>query len=60
MIRRPVLAAAAAAVVTPALGQSWPARPVRILVGYGPGGLGDVSTRIIAEKLSAKLGRPSF
>ncbi len=38
--------------------QSWPARPVRVLIGYGPGGLGDVTTRQVTEKLAEKLGRP--
>ena len=38
--------------------QPWPARPVRVLIGYGPGGLGDVTTRIVAEKLAERLGRP--
>jgi tripartite-type tricarboxylate transporter receptor subunit TctC len=46
-----------AGLVGQARAQSWPARPVRVLIGYGPGGLGDVTTRLIAEKLAEKLGR---
>jgi tripartite-type tricarboxylate transporter receptor subunit TctC len=35
----------------------YPNRPVRIIVPYGPGGVADTSTRIIAERLSFKLGQ---
>jgi tripartite-type tricarboxylate transporter receptor subunit TctC len=37
--------------------EDWPSRPVRILVGFGPGGGTDVVARILAEKLSGALGR---
>ncbi len=36
---------------------TYPTRPVRIIVGYGAGGTGDVSTRIVAQKLSERLGQ---
>jgi tripartite-type tricarboxylate transporter receptor subunit TctC len=35
----------------------YPNRPVRIIVPYGPGGVADTSMRIIAERLSFKLGQ---
>ena len=38
--------------------EDWPARPVRILVGFGAGGGTDVVARIVAEKLSEVLGQP--
>jgi tripartite-type tricarboxylate transporter receptor subunit TctC len=38
--------------------QSYPTRPVKMLVGFGVGGNGDVTVRIIAEKVSARLGQP--
>jgi len=41
----------------PACAQSYPIRPVRIIVPYGAGGIADVTMRIVAEKLSAKLGQ---
>jgi tripartite-type tricarboxylate transporter receptor subunit TctC len=41
-----------------ALAQDWPARPIRILVGFGPGGGTDIVTRIIAQPLSELLGQP--
>jgi tripartite-type tricarboxylate transporter receptor subunit TctC len=58
MQRRSVLALAAGALATPALGQSWPARPVRIIVPFGLGGSADVAARFLAEPLSAALGQP--
>jgi tripartite-type tricarboxylate transporter receptor subunit TctC len=43
-----------------AVAQDYPSRPVRILVGFGPGGLGDIVTRAVAQKLSAQMGQPFF
>ena len=37
---------------------AWPARPVRIIVPFPPGGGTDVIGRIIAQKLNAALGQP--
>jgi tripartite-type tricarboxylate transporter receptor subunit TctC len=39
-----------------AFAQSYPSKPVRIVVGYPPGGSGDFTTRIIAEELQKGLG----
>jgi len=36
--------------------QGYPAKPVRIVVGYPPGGSGDFTTRIIAEEMQKNLG----
>src|SRR5688572_19749590 len=41
-----------------ALAQSYPVKPVRIIVGFSAGGGGDVSGRILAQKMSASLGQP--
>ncbi|SDZ37683.1 Tripartite-type tricarboxylate transporter, receptor component TctC [Variovorax sp. YR634] len=38
--------------------QAWPAKPVRLVVSYPPGGTVDAVARIVAPKLSAKLGQP--
>lgn len=37
--------------------QTWPAKPVRMLFGYTAGGAGDVSARLLAQKLSESLGQ---
>lgn len=36
----------------------YPSRPVTILVGFAPGGAGDVTTRFIADAVKEKLGVP--
>lgn len=38
--------------------QDYPSRPVRIIIGYAPGGLGDLLARMLAEKLTPRLGQP--
>ncbi len=40
------------------LGQDFPAKPVRILVGFTPGGVPDITARLIAQGLSDKWKQP--
>ena len=55
---RHVLAALLFAFSSFALGQSWPAKPVKIIIPYPPGGQTDIITRYLAEKLTPVLGQP--
>jgi len=60
--RRRLLAAAAPAALlaSPAWvgAQSWPARPIRIVVPYPPGGSSDIIARALSQPLSEALGQP--
>ena len=46
------------AALAPAQAQSWPARPVRIVVPFSGAGTADLLTRIVADKLGTALGQP--
>ena len=53
------LAAAGLALAAPALAQSdYPNRPVKLVVGFAPGGSTDIVGRIVARHLTDKLGQP--
>ena len=61
-MRRTLIALAAAVTViaagATAQGEDWPARTVRIVVGFGPGGGADIIGRIIGQALQERLGQP--
>ncbi|MFA5912297.1 MAG: tripartite tricarboxylate transporter substrate binding protein [Burkholderiales bacterium] len=42
----------------PAFADTWPSRPIKLIVPYPPGGSTDVTARLIADKLRAQLGQP--
>lgn len=57
---RAALAAATLLASTSAFSQGWPAKPVRIVVPYAPGGAVDVVTRKMAAKLQEQTGQTFF
>jgi tripartite-type tricarboxylate transporter receptor subunit TctC len=65
LVRRDVLrlaAAAAASVAAPSLASAevYPARPVRVIVPFAPGGPTDVFARLMAQKLTEQFGKQVF
>ena len=59
MQRRHFTAAVAATLAAPMVrAQNWPQRPIKVLVGYPPGGFTDVTARLICDKLGQRLGQP--
>lgn len=51
------LAAAAVLGVSVAEAQNYPSKPVRIIIGFGPGGVADIVARTVAPKLGEALGQ---
>jgi tripartite-type tricarboxylate transporter receptor subunit TctC len=63
LLRRQFLHLAAGAAALPAVSrfawaQAYPARPVRLILGYPPGGSADITARLIGQWLSERLGQP--
>ena len=64
-MRRALLAALACAALTAPLvnpakagAQDYPTRPIKVYIGYAPGGSTDVVGRLLAPRLQEKLGQP--
>jgi tripartite-type tricarboxylate transporter receptor subunit TctC len=52
------LVAGAAALSRVASAQTYPARPVRLIVGFPAGGVGDILARLLGQWLAERLGQP--
>jgi len=53
-----LLLAAGAFFAQPAGAASFPSEPIKLVVGYPPGGSTDIAARIIADKLEKEIGKP--
>lgn len=50
--------AASLAAVASTMAQTYPAQPIRILIGFGPGSAADILTRLVGKQMEVSLGQP--
>ena len=58
MKRLAIAALAVAAFAGAAHAQQWPAKPVRVIVNVAPGGVADITARVLGARLGETLGQP--
>ncbi|MCU0945752.1 MAG: tripartite tricarboxylate transporter substrate-binding protein [Rubritepida sp.] len=56
--RRAALAAPALLLAPAARAQDFPSRPIAVVSGYAPGGVTDITSRAVAERMARELGQP--
>jgi tripartite-type tricarboxylate transporter receptor subunit TctC len=52
LVRRLLLGLAASILVSPVFAQTYPNRPIQLVVPYSPGGPTDVAARVMAQRMS--------
>ncbi len=52
-----LVAGAATLLVPRAEAQAWPAKPIKVIVPYTPGGFTDITARLVTQKLQERLGQ---
>lgn len=58
MLQRLALALIALMLAVPAHAESWPEKPIQVVVPWNPGGSSDISARIVGDKIQKYLPRP--
>ncbi|WMT77105.1 tripartite tricarboxylate transporter substrate binding protein [Bradyrhizobium sp. Ash2021] len=57
-LRALALCAVAAMFSASAMAQTYPAQPIKVLIGFGPGSAADVLARLVGKQMEASLGQP--
>jgi tripartite-type tricarboxylate transporter receptor subunit TctC len=57
MVRIPALALIAISGTTICAAQPYPAKPIRLLVPFGPGGVGDITARAVTQRMGETMGQ---
>ena len=57
LFKFPIFLLAAACFAAPAIAQTYPERPISLIVAASPGGNLDLTSRVIAEKMTQILGQ---
>ena len=58
IFRRMAILVSTLLMLSPAFAQGYPAKPITLVVGFGPGGNADIVARIVAQKMTDTLGQP--
>jgi tripartite-type tricarboxylate transporter receptor subunit TctC len=56
-LRRAALGAALACAATAGMAETWPSKPIRMIVGFPPGGGADIVARVLGTELSKSFGQ---